>query len=303
MAGQDLDPGLGSPPGQSPAPYGSSGPIEPATILELCERPVFIVGSPRSGTSSFATALGLHSELWSSRETFFLEDMLLPKSGLRARFEFWAARPHSWFAEEHIELDEFLASAGAGLNALFTRRAGGLRWIDHTPHYVKIIDDLARMFPTAQFIHLLRDGRAAVNSMIHVGNAFSAEERAEMEALKYIPAWGLDIGAACREWADSVESGLAAAAKWPQRCRTIQFEGLVSDTRSTMTEVFAFLDVTVEEDPIFYFENENPFSSFAGSTVPWTDRATSAWESWSDEDREVFRYFAADAFCRAGYSF
>ena len=39
------------------------------------------------------------------------------------------------------------------------QREGKVRWGDKTPHYVREIPELARLFPGSRFIHIYRDGR------------------------------------------------------------------------------------------------------------------------------------------------
>ncbi len=40
--------------------------------IQICRRPVFIIGSPRSGTSVLAWALAQHKDFWTAGETDFL---------------------------------------------------------------------------------------------------------------------------------------------------------------------------------------------------------------------------------------
>ena len=43
--------------------------------VQICSDPVFVIGSPRSGTSVTAWALHQHPELWTSHETEFLREL------------------------------------------------------------------------------------------------------------------------------------------------------------------------------------------------------------------------------------
>ena len=77
------------------------------------------------------------------------------------------------FGVEDVSREEFLASVGMGINALITSRSGGRRWIDHTPLYTLIVDTLAEVFPGASFIHILRDGREVVHSMLDFADSIA----------------------------------------------------------------------------------------------------------------------------------
>ena len=54
------------------AEYHQPGP----SIRGICPNPVFIIGSPRSGTSILAWALAQHSRLWTSGEVHILHSLL-----------------------------------------------------------------------------------------------------------------------------------------------------------------------------------------------------------------------------------
>src|SRR5438105_2696188 len=126
----------------------------------VCEAPVFIIGSPRSGTSILAWSLAQHSQLWTSTESDVFWHLLAERHAERA-YETAAARPDSqdWLRRNDVVEEEFLAHVGLGLNALCASRSEGRRWIDQTPRNTLIAPTLALVFPDALFVHILRDGR------------------------------------------------------------------------------------------------------------------------------------------------
>lgn len=77
------------------------------------------------------------------------------------------------FLEAYLETRDLTQSpypiAGAFVNKLFTpamQRNGAARWGEKTPRNIFYIDYLWRMFPNMKFIHILRDGRDVVASML-----------------------------------------------------------------------------------------------------------------------------------------
>ena len=60
----------------------------------VCPDPVFIIGSPRSGTTVLAMALAQHPLFWASDESFILFD-LFGMGKLDKAFQRWAGRPVS----------------------------------------------------------------------------------------------------------------------------------------------------------------------------------------------------------------
>ena len=88
------------------------------------------------------------------------------------------------------------SSAPWDLASTLSSRAGATdkRWIDQSPGYTTMAWVLADMFRAPQFIHVLRDGRAVVNSMIHFGDRVA--DRARRETLQ---GWATDFSVAVRD--------------------------------------------------------------------------------------------------------
>jgi hypothetical protein len=116
------------------------------------------------------------------------------------------------------------------LDALYRREmqpARKPRWGDKTPLYVQYIPHIAAIFPQAQFIHVIRDGRDA---------ALSARAK-----------WGrekryMDLSYVLRNWVRNVEAG-QAAGDWlgGSRYYEVRYEALVTEPEQTLRGVLAFL--------------------------------------------------------------
>src|SRR5690348_2756204 len=90
----------------------------------VCRNPIFIIGSPRSGTSILAWSLAQHTELWTSAESDVLF-YLFGRGHLAEAFQIASTRPGgAWLSREKVKKSEFYAFVGLGINALFTSRSG-----------------------------------------------------------------------------------------------------------------------------------------------------------------------------------
>ena len=83
----------------------------------LCRNPIFVVGSPRSGTSVMSWALGHHSCLWTSRESELLFDLFGDKRADRAFAGSVLRADGTWMTENKVSRDEFLQYMSMGINA------------------------------------------------------------------------------------------------------------------------------------------------------------------------------------------
>src|SRR4051812_40579609 len=96
----------------------------------ICPNPIFILGAPRPGTTILAESLGRHSCLWSSDESEFILD-LFGEAHIDKAFERTSALDGpSWLRTQAVGREEFFAFVGLGINAMFTSRSRGKRWID-----------------------------------------------------------------------------------------------------------------------------------------------------------------------------
>ncbi|WP_269082881.1 sulfotransferase family protein [Allosalinactinospora lopnorensis] len=106
----------------------------------------------------------------------------------------------------------------------YARRFGKPRWGDKRPGYYQNIDELIRLFPDAQIVHLIRDGRDCVGS------------------LKQMPWYRLDSYHATATWAEAVDYGRAAARRLPpDSFYQMRYEELIEDPRAELSALCAFL--------------------------------------------------------------
>jgi len=255
---------------------------------QICDSPIFIIGSPRSGTTALASSLARHSQLWTSSESDFLHLLLkgkrLDKIFNSARF----APGERWLQREGVGREEFYSFLGLGLNALFTSRSGGKRWIDSTPRHTVVADELASLFPGAVFIHILRDGRRVVNSMVNFARKESLQARGITP--KFIGPWATDFRQACSTWRLYSETAAAFCEQHPTRSLTVRNEQLVDDPHARFAEILQFLKLPGESGPADHFGSHRVNSSFQRDrNEPVSlESFPNPWNEWTEEQRETF---------------
>jgi hypothetical protein len=176
------------------APSRSAEPIVPPDLLAAASprtdfaasdteasvpRPVFILGTLRSGASLLTLSLGQHSNLFQALETNWFERFGI---GLQQAFaEGLRFRSRSQLDVAGIEIEEFFAYFGAAIDRLILRSAAGggaetidesagpsyhpQRWVDGTPSNCYAVFVLTRLFPAARFIHVVRDVDEVVTAL------------------------------------------------------------------------------------------------------------------------------------------
>jgi hypothetical protein len=255
--------------------------------ISICARPVFVIGAPRSGTTVLAQSLAQHSEFWTSDESQILWD-LFEGGRLDKNYQRQGRYDGSWLCKQDVAKEEFLSFLGLGLNALFTSRSQGKRWVDQTPAYALLAENLARMFPGAFFVHILRDGRKVVHSMVNYLTRYAELPDAIKRSPR--PAWSADFTEACRTWRRFVEAALHFQAQFPDRCLTVVHEQVVADPAGQFAEILQFIQAPHEDGPANFFRSNRLNSSFVHPPDSSAGSRPSAgpWGLWNPEQRRIF---------------
>ncbi len=175
---------------------------------ERINKPIFVLGSPRSGTSILTWCLGQHPNIIPQEESNWLGSFAIHAASGYQRGS--ARGAHGQLSAIGVGREEFLALFGQTINELILshrkqfqmqRAQLGLdvppftisrspnepksRWVDGTPEYSFYICGLRKLFPEALFVHLVRDVTAVVRSLLNFfpngRNRLVANEQAAYE--------------------------------------------------------------------------------------------------------------------------
>ena len=255
-----------------------------SSALPICDHPIFLIGAPRSGTSVVAWALAQHPQIWASDESDFLHH-LFGNGRLTDVYAKASARPDpNWLRANEVSREEFFGFLGAGINALFTSRSGGHVWVDQSSTYTLMADLLLELFPGARLVHVVRDGRAVVRSMINSG---------------FDEPWATDFRLACRAWAHYVTRALSVATTAPDRVVVLPHAHLLTAPESVFSTLLA--RVELPDDPACArFVQENRINSSFAPRGHDTDNPAGISAAWSAQQRATFWDEAATAMLKAG---
>ncbi len=162
---------------------------------------LLIVGAPRSGTTWLHMLLTRSPAIASAFETHLFSGYM------RSNFERW----RRWVAEDHVMglhrlMDEaayfgLLREFAASVLAKVAEDKPGARFIlEKTPAHVAFAQDILALFPDAFFIHLIRDPRAVVASLLAASRGWASDIS------------GIGVAEACEIWVRSVQNGQRIAS-------------------------------------------------------------------------------------------
>jgi hypothetical protein len=213
-----------------------------AEMQDKINKPIFVVGSPRSGTSILTWCLGQHPNIFPVPESNWMGQFAI---NVAISYEVGSARgDRSLLSGMDIGREEFFANFGRSINDLILSHRKDLdrkrkmtrpsvepktRWVNQTPEYSLHICGLRKLFPEALFVHILRDVTSVVRSMLNFHRVSGIQLVAsEQEAYDY--------------WLRTVRSCLnAERAYGPRVVHRLRYSDLIDNPESTLRAVFEFL--------------------------------------------------------------
>ncbi|HWS37779.1 MAG TPA: sulfotransferase [Actinoplanes sp.] len=206
------------------------------------DRPIFVVGCPRSGTTMLQLMLHAHPRIALPPETRFLlagyqkraEFGDLTEAANRedlaryivtsAQFEDLGLDPEA-ATEAIVAGPPTLGSAFGVVFRMYSERFGKPRWGDKRPLYLRHLHTILRLFPDAQIINIMRDGRDCVAS------------------LKETPWKPSEFDTLIDYWAKSADASLMAARRLPKDVyHQVRYEDLVADPEPHLRRMCEFLE-------------------------------------------------------------
>jgi hypothetical protein len=270
-----------------------------------------VLGCVRSGTTMLRAVLDSHPQLAVPPEAYFVApvlryrdryerptaagteldlDRLLADIAADRSFPDWQLGPDA-IAEVRAQSPSTVPDAVLALYLAYAHQQGKPRAGDKTPFHLLHIQRLADAFPQARFVHIVRDGRDVVPSIL--GMSFGPDRFAE----------------AVLFWQRRVQQGLdGGAALGPQRYREIRYEAMVADPEAALRDLCPFIGLEYSDEMLRYHERAHELLDGLRATrhVQGVRRPPTAgvrdWRTELDSHHvQLFEALAGDTLDRLGY--
>lgn len=266
---------------------------------------IFLISMPRSGSTLLQKILGRHSEVCTRSEPWLMLHALyaLKEEGIQARYnaQVAAAGVRDFISEMPDKDEEFyykaLRSCYLSLYQPYLEKSGKSRFLDKTPRYYEVFDELQRTFPGAKFIILYRNPLAVLASILKTwirGNYSGLKEyRSDLyEGVRFLQ----------RDFSSYANT------------YTIKYENLLLNPELEVAALFNFLDLPNQPNCINYGTNDSERWKYGDPvTVYEKDRPdeqhANAWHKQlgiADNRKLLFDYLqllGKSGFERLGYNF
>ncbi|XP_028662575.1 protein-tyrosine sulfotransferase 1 isoform X1 [Erpetoichthys calabaricus] len=198
-----------------------------STLLYNKDMPlIFIGGVPRSGTTLMRAMLDAHPDVRCGEETRVIPRILAMK-------QMWSKSGREKMRlDEAGVTDEVLDSAmQAFLLEIIVKHGEPATYLcNKDPFALKSLTYLAKIFPHAKFILMIRDGRASVHSMIS----------------RKVTIAGFDLNSyrdCLTKWNRAIETMYTQCMEAADKCMPIHYEQLVLHPEKWMRTLLKFLNV------------------------------------------------------------
>lgn len=268
--------------------------------------PVFIVGSPRSGTTLLYHMLLSAGGFAVYRAETHVFDTLVPRfGGLRRRrdreelLRHWI--PSEYFRRSGLNPDEFRQRVlsecchGGDFLRIFmgsiAAQQGVARWAECTPVHLLYIPEIKRTLPEARIVHIIRDGRDVALSMAKQG------------WVRPLPAnAGGSTFAAAVFWEWLLEKGRNGLRRYPDDVLEVRYEQLVAEPDAVLGQVGAFIQHDLDYKGILESgigSVSKPNTSFEGGKQDFNP--VGRWKSCSAQEMALLEAAAGGLLRELGY--
>ena len=233
--------------------------------IKTVDKPIFIIGTGRSGTSILGTLLSMHRQVGFLNEPKALWHVMYPEEDLVGTYSRGPAK-YRLTAED--------ASAGVSqiahrLYSAYLTTVASRRVIDKYPEAVFRIPFVRALFPDAKFIFIVRNGWDTCQSIESWSQRLGVEVQTENHDW-----WGADnrkwkllweqvikthidlktvlpareqlenpLDMAALEWIVSMREGLHWMHQYPDCIHMVRYEDLVADPENCLTKILEFCEL------------------------------------------------------------
>jgi Sulfotransferase family len=202
--------------------------------------PIFVVGTMRSGSTLLRLVLDAHPDVAIGMETGFMRSL---EGVITVPGFLFGDR---WYERHGLTLPELEARIAAFYDEIFRNHAESLgrsRWGEKTPFHVWHLQRMARCFPDARFVAIVRHAGGAATSLYE---------------------WRHDFATQLHDWVSENHEILRRLPDLDDRVCLVRYEDLLAEPGAVLHELLAFLDLPWSDDVLHH----DAVQAARGNTAP-----------------------------------
>lgn len=213
------------------------------------ENLIFIISQPKAGSTLLQRILAGHPDIQTSAETWL---MLHPTYGLRKRGitadynANWAATGVREFLDHYANgsetYNEGVRSFAETIYGSVLEKHGKRLFLDKTPRYTMIVDELYELFPKAKYILLIRNPLAILKSELHT----------------YVKGDWPILASFAPDLVEAPDRLIAARTALGDAALEVRYEDLVTSPEATVRSLCGFLGIEFDASMLDYSDTPAP---------------------------------------------
>lgn len=243
------------------------------------EKPVFIVGTGRSGSTVLGVLMSMHRDVGFLNEPKALWHAVCPDGDVFGQYPSDGSPRYSLGEADATQDVRRRARRlfGAYLKATSSRRV-----VDKYPELIFRVPFVRGIFPDARFVFLVRDGRDTCRSIESWSERKSVTDAGEVhdwwgaDNLKWrlmleqlvpkeedlagsideIRCFDRHVDLAAVEWVITMREGLRNAGRYPGSFHTIRYESLVANPRKELSKLMDFCELPQDKTFLSFAEQK-----------------------------------------------
>jgi Sulfotransferase family len=237
----------------------------------------FVCGAPKSGTTWLQRLLDAHPQLICSGEGHFIEKFAIPIMQV-----FKAYNKHLALVAERVyqgkpyyeplEIAEMIAALRLLIVQRMNKRtkSNAIAVGDKTPRYTDFLDELRAIFPTAHFLHVVRDPRdVAVSRLNHAWRAGYSDVMTPGSEMRTT-----SIVNSSQAWVRAQENFAKFSTKHRSQCLEMRYEELTYSPHKIIGEALNFLGVSCDNKIVETAITSASFDAWSGRKPGEEDSAS-----------------------------
>lgn len=235
---------------------------------DYCDRPLFLIGAHRSGTSLVRRMVNSHPDIACPPESFFIEYY----AGMYADEKVRAGYEGLGYDREHCRMD--LMRRASSLHEAFRIGQGKVIWADKTPEYTRCLDKIDSLYGmNVRYLLIYRHPWDIANSVWKRGWRFNDIEDGFDSALIYTR--------------DTIARMRAFETALPGRTARVVYSRLCADPEIVLRSALEKLDLSFHPDMLDFGSRnhnwglEDPVIRGKKSI----EISAGAWSSWSKAEK------------------
>ncbi|MCB1985415.1 MAG: sulfotransferase [Burkholderiales bacterium] len=251
-------------------------------------KPVFILGTGRSGTTILGIVLSMHREVGFLNEPKALWHSIYPDEDLIGSYN----SSHARYRLNVEDASDAVVQAAHRIYSAYLSASFSCRIVDKYPELIFRVPFVKSIFPDAKFLFLIRNGWDTCHSITNWSDRFGQKtqdktydwwgvnRRKWRLLMKEIVQthgdlsvytnemndWTNQTDMAAVEWVVSMREGLSLLKHYPDDVMQVRYETLCMEPQKTLKQILEFLELATDDSQFFQYANSTLRPSASRST-------------------------------------